>query len=265
MRFVFAMALITTLSACAGKSVYTPKPSADAVGAEASIQQGLANGQKGSNEYTGQMESPEYYQGILNKLAPKIQKAGIEVCQGIGRKNCTFNFKLQPTSELNAYADGKTIFITMGMMAFANTENDIAVVLSHEYAHNVLAHVASTQQNATVGGLGGTLADQLLKSQGLDTGGQLAKYGQQYAVMKYSKTFEGEADHVGLYIADRAGFPIEGAANFWRRMSTANPGAIYTGTTHPTNPERFVAMNTTVLEIEVKKDTGQPVLPNMKR
>lgn len=265
MRFLVAMFVITTLSACAGKSVYTPKPGAEAVGAERSVQEGLANGQKGSNEYTGQLEAPATYQAQLNRIAPKIQKAGIEVCQGIGRKNCTFDFKLEPTRELNAYADGRTIHITMGMMAFANTDDDVAVVLAHEYAHNVLAHVASTQRNATMGGLGGTIADQILKSQGLDTGGQLAQYGQQYAVMKYSKTFEAEADHVGLYIVQHAGFPYENAPNFWRRMSTAMPNAIYTGTTHPTNPERFVAMNQTITEIEVKKDTGQPVLPNMKR
>ncbi len=265
MKQILSIILMATLAACAGKSVYTPKPSAQAVGAERSVQEGLAVNKAAGGEYQGELQAPEYYLQTLNKLAPRIQKAGIEVCQGMGKKNCQFGFKLQQSRTLNAYADGKNIFITMGMMAFAGSEDDIAVVLAHEYAHNVLAHVASTQKNVTMGGLGGTVVDALLSSQGINTGGQLGKLGANYAQMRYSKTFESEADHVGLYIAEHAGFPLENAPNFWRRMSTANPDAIYTATTHPTNPERYVAMNETVAEIKAKKAAGQPLLPAQKR
>lgn len=257
--------LLLLTAACAGKSVYTPKPGAQAVSDERSVQEGLANGGKGTGEYTGELQSTDYYMGVLNKIAPRIKKAGVEVCRGIGRKTCDFGFKLVQTKELNAYADGKNVHITMGMMAFAASEDDIATILAHEYAHNILAHVASTQQNVTVGALGGTVVDALLQSQGINTGGQLGKLGANYAQMKYSKTFEQEADHVGLYIAYHAGYPIENAANFWRRMSTANPNAIYTATTHPTNPERFVAMNDTVAEINRKKAAGQPLFPDVKK
>lgn len=265
MRFFTAIALIFALSACAGKSIYTPNPGAAEVNAERGVQEGIVNGQKGNNDYAGNMQSPQYYLDALNRLAPRIRASGMEVCRNIGRKTCDFGFKLVQSKELNAFADGKDVHITMGMMAFAASDDDIAVILAHEYAHNVLAHVASTQKNVMVGGLGGTLADALLKSQGLDTGGQLSKLGANYAQMKYSKTFEGEADHVGLYIAYHAGFPISSAPNFWRRMSTANPNAIYTATTHPTNPERFVAMNATIAEINRKKAAGQPVLPDVKK
>ena len=265
MRYLITALIICTLSACAGKSVYTPKPSAAAVGAERDVQKGLADGQASGGEFKGELQSPQYYLDVLNRIAPRIQKAGIEVCQGMGKKNCQFGFKLKQTRELNAFADGKNVYITMGMMAFAGSEDDIATILAHEYAHNVLAHVASTQKNTMVGGLGGTLADALLSSQGINTGGQLSKLGANYALMKYSKTFESEADHVGLYISERAGFPIANSAQFWRRMSTANPDAIYTATTHPTNPERFVAMNETVAEINRKKAAGQPLIPDQKR
>lgn len=264
-KILAAILLCATLSACAGKSVYTPKPGAQAVSDERNVQEGLANGGKGGGEYKGELQSPDYYLGVLNKIAPRIKKAGVEVCRGIGRKSCDFGFKLAKTKELNAYADGKNVHITMGMMAFAASEDDIATILAHEYAHNVLSHVASTQKNVTVGALGGTVVDALLQSQGINTGGQLGKLGANYAQLKYSKTFEQEADHVGLYIAYHAGYPIENAANFWRRMSTANPNAIYTATTHPTNPERFVAMNETVAEINRKKSAGQPVLPDVKK
>lgn len=264
MRYLITLLLLLT-TACAGKSVYTPKPGAQAVSAERGVQEQMAGRGKGDGQFAGEMASTQTYLAQLQRIAPRIQKAGVEVCQNIGRKQCTFGFKLQEARELNAYADGKNIYITTGMMAFAGDDNDIAVILAHEYAHNVLSHVASTQKNVAVGGIGGTLADALLSSQGINTGGQLAKLGANYAQMKYSKTFEQEADHVGLYIADRAGYPLESAPAFWRRMSVEMPQAIYTGTTHPTNPERYVGMSETITEINQKKAAGQPVLPALKK
>jgi predicted Zn-dependent protease len=82
----------------------------------------------------------------------------------------------------------------------------------------------------------------------------------------YSKDFESEADYVGLYLAARAGYDISESANFWRRMAVENPASIEKSysNTHPSSPERFLAIEKAVNEINGKKQLGMPLVPNIK-
>jgi predicted Zn-dependent protease len=78
----------------------------------------------------------------------------------------------------------------------------------------------------------------------------------------YSQEFEAEADYVGLYVIARAGYRIDDAANFWRRMAISSPGSVTMTGDHPATPERFVALQAAVKEIEAKTAQGQPLVPN---
>ena len=82
-----------------------------------------------------------------------------------------------------------------------------------------------------------------------------------WSPMRYSKAFEQEADHVGLYISRRAGYNLDSMPNIWRRMAAGNPSGIYNASTHPTYPERYIAMQQTINEIRAKEKAGQPLLP----
>ena len=53
---------------------------------------------------------------------------------------------------------------------------------------------------------------------------------------------EAEADYVGMYILANAGYEYANASDLWRRMSQKDPDAIWLSTTHPSNPERYVAL-----------------------
>ena len=150
------------------------------------------------------------------------------------------------------------------MMAFAKTDNQLATVLSHEYAHAIMAHPSKAGQNATVGGLLGLAVDTLANSQGMNTSGMFSKLGAQSAVMKYSQGFEKEADYIGMYILKRSGFNIDQAANLWRRMATLNPKGIYVGSSHPTTAERYLLLGKTASEIKTKQKNGQTLLPDFK-
>jgi predicted Zn-dependent protease len=80
----------------------------------------------------------------------------------------------------------------------------------------------------------------------------------------YSVEFEQEADYVGLYFMAQAGYKIDEAPNFWRRMATSNSSSISMKSSHPTHPERFLALETTVKEIKDKIANNQPLKPEMK-
>jgi hypothetical protein len=47
-------------------------------------------------------------------------------------------------------------------------------------------------------------------------------------------------------------------------MSVGNEEAIYSGVTHPTNPERYLALSETIKEIERKKNNGAPLVPDVR-
>jgi predicted Zn-dependent protease len=263
MKKLIIISLMLTLAACKGASTAAPRGSADEIAAERQQQAQIAK--------NGTTEAPKQKVPLTNslkdkylKVAQKVAPAGQALCQQIGKSDCKYSFKIEEASDLNAYADGNNIVVSTAMLDFAN-ETELASVVSHEYAHNIMGHVASQTQNAAVGGILGMIVDQVAASQGIQTGGAAGKLGANYSVMKYSVAFEQEADYVGLYVMDKAGYDINAAPGFWRKMSAADSRGITMRTTHPTNPERYVALNHTIQEIESKKKSGLPVVPEFKK
>ena len=167
--------------------------------------------------------------------------------------------------DVNAYTDGKKIVFSRGLIDFAANDDEIGFVIGHELAHIHLGHIDKKQANAIVGGIGGLMVDLLFKGGGFDSGYGFARTGMASGIEAYSVEFEAEADYLGIYLTDRAGFDARVAANFWRRMAVVNPRATTQALTHPTTPERFLAINATLEEIERKKKAGQKPEPNLKR
>lgn len=167
-------------------------------------------------------------------------------------------------NEINAYADGERIVVSKGIVRFSESDNEIAMVIAHELAHSALMHVNKMQQNVTLGAFGGYALDGLFAGLGVGTGGQFSALGQDIAMQQYSIPFEQEADYVGMYFMARAGYPTNGIADFWRRMGAEGSASLTVRRTHPTSPERFIAIDRTHSEIIAKRRANQPLMPNMK-
>lgn len=179
---------------------------------------------------------------------------------------CNFPVRVDHDSTaINAYADGKQIIITRGMLRFVENENELALVLAHELAHNALTHVDKLQQNAMTGSLGGLLIDGLFAAGGVSTNGQFAQIGGNIGARQNSVAFEQEADYVGMYFMERAGYSAAKVAQFWRRMAAENEASVTARTTHPSSPERFLSIEGTYAEIQKKKAQGQPLVPTFSR
>jgi len=175
------------------------------------------------------------------------------------QRACRFPITLRPEQIINAFADGKQILITRGMVNFARTDDELALVIAHEMAHNLMKHIEAKKQNMGLG----LLADiaVVLLSRGQVSGTNFS----QLAAMAYSQEFEAEADYVGLYVMAQAGIPITDAPKFWRRMAAAHPASIKTNhsATHPSTSYRMVALEETIREIDGKKLKGEALVPNM--
>lgn len=178
---------------------------------------------------------------------------------------CDFAVKLSPDNTKNAYADGKNIVIHKGMMDFFRTDEEIALVVSHELAHNAMTHIDAKKSNAIMGGVAGLLLDVAVAFGGVNTNGEFSKLGSSIGAGVYSVEFEQEADYVGLYFMAIANYKINEAPTFWRRMATADSRAISMKSSHPTTPERFLALESAVDEINQKIEQGLPLKPELKK
>lgn len=151
---------------------------------------------------------------------------------------CSSFFQVDPSDEYNARADGKGVFISSTMAAYAANDDDLAMILGHELAHNVLQHHPSPEP----------LGEQ-------DPVPQTAlPRGNHW-------TQERDADRVGLYLAARAGFDTDRAPGFLRRFGADNWRVRYAQVGHASAESRARALEETNAEIAAKRAAGQPLRP----
>lgn len=173
---------------------------------------------------------------------------------------CDIQFYIGKSDKVNAYANEDSVIVMAGMMRFAETEEDLALVLAHEMAHSVLAG----RQSMPIESVPGAIVDFVVSGLiGIETQGAFSRGGGR----SYIQDYEAQADYVGLYIMARAGFDISGAPGFWRRIAADYPGSIKDSlaAAHPASPYRFVLMTETVAEIEAKQAQGVALLPDPAR
>lgn len=159
---------------------------------------------------------------------------------------CEFPALLVRSADINAAADGSVLAITTGLYDLTRNDDERALILGHELAHNVLGHLAKAS-TAKPGGI----LDAFVKS---TIGTAVAA-----AINRpYSIAFEKEADRVGLYFMARAGYDITAAEAFWKRLNETTRATAVTAT-HPTGPERLKAIQATIAEIQAKQKAGKPL------
>lgn len=161
------------------------------------------------------------------------------------------------SSDVNAYASGEAVMLTAGMLRFVENDEELSLVLAHEIAHNVMEHMAARQSNYSAG----SVLDIVAAVAGVNTGGAFSTLG----AASYSKSFETEADYVGLYIMAMAGMPIEDAPALWRRMAATQTSSSGFLASHPTTSERYVALGEAIEEIQAKQQQKLALRPNLKK
>ena len=207
----------------------------------------------------------------IDAFRSHVQRIGQEAVAFMVRKNdgsvrelsltptpaCTYQVLLLDQGEINAFADGESVFVTTGMMRFLENDNELALVIGHEMAHNTELHVQESMSDYWVGTILGVLIEGV-------TGLGVSNHIAQAALLRYSQEREAEADYHGVYFAARAGYDVDEAANIWRRLGAEYPEAIDLkgSVTHPSSARRFLSIEATSAEIERKKAGGEPLLPD---
>jgi predicted Zn-dependent protease len=196
--------------------------------------------------------------GLYNDedLAAYIDQLGQSIAGVSQRTNLDYTFRLLDTPMVNAFAlPGGYLYVTRGILAYMNSEDEISGVVGHEVGHVVGRHSAKQMSKSVVASGFGVLS---AVSSVLPTAGALLQAPGQIVLLKYSRDQEEQADLLGVEYSTRLGYDAVQMAGFFEslnRMSEADgqrPPVFLS--THPDPGDRYERVSELTREWQEKID-----------
>jgi len=142
-----------------------------------------------------------------------------------GDRGCASRVELVPGGLQATGADGRYVQISERMLRLAASDDELAVVVAHELAHNILKHEARRTP---------------------------------------SREGEYEADRLGVWLVARAGYDLVAVPRFWRRLKARTDYGILSDGSHPSWTKRLAAIDRAIAEVEAQRTRGAPLVPPPK-
>ena len=154
-----------------------------------------------------------------------------------------FNLVEDKTPNAWCMPGGKVVVYT-GILPLTQNETGLAVVMGHEIAHAIAKHGNERMSQGLAQQLGGVALDVALSQKPAQTRSLfLNSYnvGSGLGLLKYGRTQESEADHLGLIFMAMAGYDPQQAIPFWERMASQGGGQAPPEflSTHPSDQTRI--------------------------
>jgi len=189
-------------------------------------------------------------------LAEYINSLGQSLAATSHRTNLEYNFRLLDTPVLNAFAvPGGYVYVTRGILAYMNSEDELAGVMGHEVGHVAARHSAKQMSKGVVAsGFG------LFTAVGsvLPAVGSILMAPGELLLLKYSRSDEMQADQLGVEYATKLGYNARDMSNFFQTLDRMaadeeekTPGFL---STHPDPGDRYARVNELTTEWQEKVD-----------
>jgi len=128
---------------------------------------------------------------------------------------------------LNAYADKGRIILTQRLVNFCLNDDEMALIVGHELAHQALGHLVRGAGHQVLGEMVGEVvtafatlsAGRLLQWRYAKVSPDIRQVASGAVVSVYSQDDEREADAYGLWYAYQAGYDTDRALPIWERMA----------------------------------------------
>jgi predicted Zn-dependent protease len=165
-----------------------------------------------------------------------------------------FTIKVVDSDDINAFAlPGGFFYVNSGLILAADDEAELAGVMAHEIAHVAARHATREMTRANYVSLA-SVPLMFIPSWGLY---EAASAGLSLALpvtfMHFSRSFEGEADYLGLQYMYKAGYDPQAFISFFEKIKAREkqkPGTLAKAfSTHPQTPDRILKSQQEIRDI----------------
>ena len=207
-RLITAIVASAILAAC-GTNVVNPvsgKTERSVMDEKTEVAEGKKAHEEVMKEFGGPLANPKL-QAYVNDLGQRLAKQS-------HRANLTWTFTVLDSPDVNAFAlPGGYVYVTRGIMAYMDSEADLAGVIGHEIGHVTARHGAqraTKQQRAGAGVMAATVLGVLLETVGVSGAAQAANQVSTGiaagSIASYSREQELQADKLGAEYLARVGY-----------------------------------------------------------
>lgn len=144
----------------------------------------------------------------------------------VPRPACRARFDVRAGRANNASSDGTYVQVSSDLAGQARGDGELAAILAHELAHNILSH------------------PQRLQAKG---------------PRPNVRTTEIEADRLSVYLLEAANYSPADAIAFWARWGRANDRGIFSDRSHPGWKKRIATIESEAEAIVALRRAGKPV------
>ncbi len=182
-----------------------------------------------------------------------VESVGQRLVRVADATSFQYRFKILDTPDFNAMAlPGGYIYVTRGLLAFLNSEAQLAGVLGHEIGHVTAHHAVRRGQQGSILQMAALALAVLAGAKGgAGTGVEIAVASGALVnqiLLGYTREAEREADELGLHYMAKAGYePQEFVALFrarWQEERRTGTGGYHAFATHPETSERLARGST---------------------
>jgi len=166
-----------------------------------------------------------------------------------------FTIKVLDTDEINAMAlPGGFFYVNSGLILTCDSEDELAGVMAHEISHVAAHHAAREMTRMNYMQIG--QIPLIIFTQGTWTGYgiyEAAQLAVPLTFLKFSRTFEAEADFLGIQYMYKAGYDPQGMVSIFEKLDALEkhkPGALSKAfSDHPATPDRIGAVEEEIATI----------------
>jgi predicted Zn-dependent protease len=143
--------------------------------------------------------------------APELQRYVEEIGQKLAasshRSELKYHFTVVDSTDINAFAlPGGYVYVTRGLLAYLNSEAELAAVLGHEIGHVTARHSVQQYSKAQVANIGSALLGIFVPELGTSLGQNLMGVLGTAILSGYSRQDELQADRLGAEYLARTGY-----------------------------------------------------------